>query len=130
VSDVLGMPGLDSSRNQLSLVNGSARIKKVPQGGIVLARLADSLRSAGCTVEWDPTTGNNGMNLKLADTVALQEMRANKADTEGPKNRKKWERSAMVFSNGYVKIFALNEEQLARLVLNLSDTLRPLFDCE
>jgi len=107
VARLLGLPGIDRSANKLSLVNGSARIRDVPAGGIMLADLAARLRASGHTVRWDPTTGNNGLNLKLPDVES--------------------ERSAMVFSNGYVKVFALNEAQLGRLFATLSRILCDAF---
>lgn len=107
LSATLGIPGVDNTKHKLSLVNGSARIKNVPAGGIALGNLADELRARGLTVRWDPTTGNNGLNLKVPDVESL--------------------RSAMIFSNGYVKMFALNEQQLARMVGTLTEILSPIF---
>ena len=50
------------------------------------------------------------------------------ADAVGTKDRrKKWERSAMVFSNGYVKVFSTGEPQLARLFPVLQDILETAF---
>lgn len=106
LSETLGLPGVDRSKHKLSLVKGSARLKRVPAGGIALASLADALRARGATVKWDPTTGNNGLVLKVPDEEGL--------------------RSAMVFSSGFVNLYALNELQLSRLVCKLTEMLRPV----
>jgi len=91
----LDLPGVDTVASKLSLVNGSARIRCVPGGGILMDGFRDSIVAAGHTIKWDPSTGNNGANVKVPvgdDT-----------------------RSAMVFSNGFVKMFAKSEEQLVRV---------------
>ena len=127
VADRLGLPAVDPSKNAVSLVNGSARIKTVPGGRMVLATLAEKLRAIGYSVDWNPTTGNNGLKVQLVDEVAASELRSKKVDMMTPVNRKLWERGAMIFSNGYVKMFSRGEDQLARLVPLLSDALEAVF---
>jgi hypothetical protein len=61
---------------------------------------------------------------RIAAKAATIEMKK-VADAVGTKERrKKWERSAMVFSNGYVKVFSTGEPQLARLFPVLQDILQ------
>lgn len=101
----LGLPALDPAATKLSLVNGSARIQRVPPGGLPMAQFRDDMAARGHTISWDPSTGNNGAKVKIPDDVTGLE------------------RSAMVFSNGYVKMFALSEEQLVRVYGRLNSIL-------
>jgi hypothetical protein len=66
-------------------------------------------------------------SARIAAKAAAMEMKK-AADAVSTKDRrKKWERSAMVFANGYVKVFSTGEPQLARLFPVLEDILESVF---
>ena len=113
VNEVCGkmaLPPLDTASIKYSLVNGSARVRNVPAQGFSLNIISEQLLSQGHQVSWNPSTGNNGMKLIIPDP-------------EG-------NRSAMVFSKGYLKLFAKSEEQLARIIQTASIILEPSMTAE
>lgn len=95
VADYMDLPPIDPAATKLSLVNGSGRVMDMSVGTLDMGAFRDGMNEKGFNVHWDPNTGNNGANVKIPDVDG--------------------ERSAMVFSNGYVKLFAKSEEQLVRI---------------
>ena len=104
VADYMDLPPIDPAATKLSLVNGSGRVATAAYVGTLdMGAFRDGMNEKGFNVHWDPNTGNNGANVKIPDVDG--------------------ERSAMVFSNGYVKLFAKSEEQLVRIFNKLNDMM-------
>jgi hypothetical protein len=110
VCEKMALPLIDPASIKYSLVNGSARVRNVPEEGFSLKKLSEKLELQGHKVSWNPSTGNNGMKLVIPDQQG--------------------DRSAMVFSKGYIKLFAKSEEQLARIIQTASDILEPVMSEE
>ena len=96
VCERLELPKIVPGASKIANINGGAYMRLLPDARINMQELADKLADMGCSVTFDPASGNNGLNLKLPDAGE--------------------EKTSMVFSKGYVKLWAMSEEQLARVI--------------
>jgi hypothetical protein len=110
-------PAVKAMQTYLSEHDASAVVSKMFSQYAKTQTMGDAVTGMGL----EPDTG------RIAAKAAAMEIKK-AADAVGTKDRrKKWERSAMVFSNGYVKVFSTGESQLARLFPILQDILETAF---
>lgn len=107
VHDRLGLQ-LDPGSVNSTLVTGSARISDLQSSGFDMGKLLDAMLLWDHNASWNPSTGSNGMKIRIPDL-------------EG-------ERGALLFKNGYVKFFARNENQLVRNMDTMAGMLDPVMD--
>lgn len=110
-------PAVKAMQTYLSENDASAVVSKMFSQYAKTQTIGDAVIGMGL----EPDTA------RIAAKAAAIEMKK-AVDVVGTKDRrKKWERSAMVFSNGYVKVFSTGEPQLARLFPVLQDILETAF---
>lgn len=103
IAGYLDLPLIDPAATRLNLVAGSARI----DGGLNMRAFRDDMVQLGFSVRWDPNTGNNGAKVDVPDVDG--------------------DRSALVFSSGFIKLFAKSEDQLIRMVNTLDGMVAQVF---